>query len=291
MQTESLQEFIAVAKHASFRKAADELHLSQPALSNHIAALEREIGFQLFDRSGGARLTTSGAHFYLCAQQILDLVGASVRESAALAKTSPPVRLQMLGQEDSALGKVIAQIKTPFRVVPMSAGQLLFDFLDSGACDVLVTPYVPEPCGYACVPVGEVELSFLMSRENPLAAKAPFTRDDLCGAEILVPFGNLYDWMKDLFVAVYGDRLGVTYAQDPTVPVNADRIPLCDLGRRVVIAYRGAAHRAARSRSDLVVLDEMDGSSFVTREYLVYRADDANPHVRAFVEEACALVG
>src|SRR5216683_3063641 len=44
--------FLAVAKAASFRAAAEAMHLSQPALSQHVAEMERELGARLFDRLG-----------------------------------------------------------------------------------------------------------------------------------------------------------------------------------------------------------------------------------------------
>src|SRR6266852_5892757 len=44
--------FLAVAKAASFRAAAETMHLSQPALSQHVAEMERELGARLFDRLG-----------------------------------------------------------------------------------------------------------------------------------------------------------------------------------------------------------------------------------------------
>ena len=48
-----LRVFRAVAEEMSFRKAAEVLHLSQPAVSQHVRALEEEAGAQLFDRSRG----------------------------------------------------------------------------------------------------------------------------------------------------------------------------------------------------------------------------------------------
>jgi LysR family transcriptional regulator, transcriptional activator of the cysJI operon len=48
-----LRVFRAVADEMSFRKAAEVLHLSQPAVSQHIHALEEEAGVQLFDRARG----------------------------------------------------------------------------------------------------------------------------------------------------------------------------------------------------------------------------------------------
>jgi DNA-binding transcriptional LysR family regulator len=44
--------FLAVVKAGSFRVAADAMHLSQPALSQHVAEMEGELGARLFDRLG-----------------------------------------------------------------------------------------------------------------------------------------------------------------------------------------------------------------------------------------------
>src|SRR5260370_3032984 len=48
-----LRVFRAVAEEMNFRKAAEVLHLSQPAVSQHVRALEEEAGVRLFDRARG----------------------------------------------------------------------------------------------------------------------------------------------------------------------------------------------------------------------------------------------
>jgi DNA-binding transcriptional LysR family regulator len=53
--------FRSVARHRSFSRAARELSLSQPSVSNQVAALEREVGARLLDRRpGGLQLTREG---------------------------------------------------------------------------------------------------------------------------------------------------------------------------------------------------------------------------------------
>jgi len=46
-----LRAFLAVARQQHFRRAAESIHLSQPAVSRHIAELEAELGIRLFDRT------------------------------------------------------------------------------------------------------------------------------------------------------------------------------------------------------------------------------------------------
>jgi len=61
MTLRQLEAFLAVARAASFRRAAEGLHLSQPALSQHVRELETDLGTRLFDRLGRAvHLTEAG---------------------------------------------------------------------------------------------------------------------------------------------------------------------------------------------------------------------------------------
>ena len=64
---------MAVAKEGSFTKAAAELKISQPAVSQHISELERTTGVKLFERlHGEIRLTEPGRIFQIHARRILD---------------------------------------------------------------------------------------------------------------------------------------------------------------------------------------------------------------------------
>ena len=82
--------FRAVAHQRSFSRAARELALSQPSVSNQVASLEREIGTRLLDRRpGGLRLTREG--------EVLLGHADAIAERFALAKdcllyTSPSPR-------------------------------------------------------------------------------------------------------------------------------------------------------------------------------------------------------
>jgi DNA-binding transcriptional LysR family regulator len=67
-----LQVFVCAARHLSFARAAEELHLTQPAISMQVKELESAVGLPLFDR-GGRRisLTTPGEYFLVHARRML----------------------------------------------------------------------------------------------------------------------------------------------------------------------------------------------------------------------------
>src|SRR6186713_1933819 len=61
VRIEQLEYVAAVTQHGSLRRASEQLHISQPALSEAIAKLERELGVTLLDRRrSGARISREG---------------------------------------------------------------------------------------------------------------------------------------------------------------------------------------------------------------------------------------
>ncbi|MBB5915215.1 DNA-binding transcriptional LysR family regulator [Nocardia transvalensis] len=87
LDSRRLQQFLCVAEHSGFSRAAERLHLSQQALSSSVAKLEAQLGVSLFDRTGRqVRLTPAGealrdgASVLLAAGQTL---ARQVRDAAA----------------------------------------------------------------------------------------------------------------------------------------------------------------------------------------------------------------
>jgi len=79
----SLTEALVVSEQLSFRKAADALGIVQSAISNRITALEETIGFVLFERQRGVRLTPRGRIFLEFVSEAVDLIGKSLAVSDA----------------------------------------------------------------------------------------------------------------------------------------------------------------------------------------------------------------
>lgn len=78
--------FRAVAEQLSFRKAAEELYLTQPAVSLQIKALEEDLGVQLFERSGShISLTAAGTVLLRSVYRVHNMLAEAEREIAALS--------------------------------------------------------------------------------------------------------------------------------------------------------------------------------------------------------------
>ena len=77
---DQLRAFHAVAQTGGVGRAADQLHLTQPAITSRIKALEAVLGVELFDRAGGMALTSRGHALYGYAEQYLTLNSLVARD-------------------------------------------------------------------------------------------------------------------------------------------------------------------------------------------------------------------
>jgi len=90
-----LRSFVTVAQFGHLTRAAEALHLSQPALSAHIKALEEQFGVTLFERSSsGMALTPSGRRLLAEAVQIIDAV-EHLKHSAQELRGEPTGNLKL----------------------------------------------------------------------------------------------------------------------------------------------------------------------------------------------------
>ena len=76
MEWSQLQKFMVVAREENFSRAAEKLHMTQPALSQMIKRMEDELGYQLFSREGKKiKLNASGRIFLQAIVQMDELMG------------------------------------------------------------------------------------------------------------------------------------------------------------------------------------------------------------------------
>jgi len=114
MHLQHLRAFTAIVDAGTFASASARLHLSQPALSRQIDALERELGVSLFERVGRrVRSTPEGEHLLAKCRQVLADVSALGDEARALR--SGESGLLRVGAPPQAIESFLAQFLATFR--------------------------------------------------------------------------------------------------------------------------------------------------------------------------------
>lgn len=198
MELTQLKYFQETADHDTFSKAAQALHITQPALSKSIAKLERELGCHLFERGPGPlTLTAQGRTFlYWCRQAQLAL-DSGVRETRDLNEhISGTIRIAI--SEGVFLKHLIRDFLVEHEQADIICTTLnherISELLSSGEVDLAVTRgpiFGPEIFWY---PVYTDRIAALMSVDHPLAGRASLTMGDLAEESFIV--GDLADGMN-----------------------------------------------------------------------------------------------
>jgi DNA-binding transcriptional LysR family regulator len=161
MELRRLRYFVAVAEELHFRRAADRLHLAQPALSQQVRKLEVELGVDLLHRSRrGVALTSAGSVFLDEARRLLRQADEAARAARnARTGTAGKVRLGHLADAVPAtLLRAIAAFAARHpgvEIVPETvAARRSVEEVRSGRLDVAVVG-LPSPVdGMKVTPLG-----------------------------------------------------------------------------------------------------------------------------------------
>lgn len=198
MDTQSLQAFLAVADTQSFSRAAEQLYLTQPAVSKRIATLESQVGTRLFDRIGRRiALTEAGSVLLPQARRILFSVEDSRR---ALANLSGQVggKLTLATSHHIGLHRLPPLLKQYTQ--RHSEVELDLHFLDSeqayqgvldGTLEMAVVTLAPHPHEQLqVVELWRDRLCFACAADHPLNQQPPqseLSLTDLCEYNCVMP--------------------------------------------------------------------------------------------------------
>ncbi|MEC9483422.1 MAG: LysR family transcriptional regulator [Halomonas sp.] len=195
MDTQSLQAFLAVADQGSFSLAADQLYLTQPAVSKRIASLEDQIGARLFDRIGRrVSLTEAGRVLLPRAREILVMVDDSRRALANLSgniggsltmATSHHIGLHRLPPILKAYTQAHPEVRMDMRF--LDSEQAYQGVLD-GELEIAVVTLAPVPDPQLLVvPVWTDRLRFVCGNDHPLAGRDSLPLSALSAYDAVLP--------------------------------------------------------------------------------------------------------
>ena len=109
-----LRYFSHLAETLNFRRAAERLGITQPALSRAIALLEADVGTALFDRGpGGVALTPAGRAFAASARAVLESLDGAVLQARRIADGR--AGQLVVGYTDTAVSGCLPDIVQGFR--------------------------------------------------------------------------------------------------------------------------------------------------------------------------------
>lgn len=295
MELFQLRSFLKVAEEGSVTRAAEALHLTQPAVTQQIRSLERELGSRLFDRTErGMRLTQAGAALRRYAQRGVALLD-ECRAVIADLEGGATGRLALGAGVTTSIFQLPAWLRA-FQdafpgidvVVRTGRSRETAALVLQGAIDLgLITSPIEHP-DLKGVELYEEEIVLVAPPGHPLAG-GPVPVEEWAGSPlILFPQGTGFRDYLDRTFAAAGIRasvkmesdsaeaiksfvavgLGLSFLPEPAVEaevasgalarIHAEGLP--PLRRRTAAIYRSDRYLNAGARGFLALLRERYGS-------------------------------
>ncbi|RSN54051.1 LysR family transcriptional regulator [Streptomyces sp. WAC 04229] len=241
MDVEALRTFAAVAGTGQFQAAADELGISQQAVSKRIATLERHLGATLLVRtSRGSRLSLDGQVFLPHARKVL---AAVERAEQAVRPGSRPLRIDVLNRR-IAPAQAVYRFYRPRPEMNLDAVTLSDENAAQAAQAVLegtvdasfrALPADQVPAGISAERLLDAPLEVLVGPGHPLA-NAPWVKPaDLAGHRIWIPgirpgteWAAFYQALSEAF-GLSIDALGPNFGDEALMDALADSASLATL--------------------------------------------------------------
>jgi DNA-binding transcriptional LysR family regulator len=191
MDLTALRIFLAVAEERSFSRAATRVHRTQPAVSQAVRRLERDLGEELFDRSSkSGTLTDAGRVLLNYGQRLVRLAEES--ESAVRELRDLRRGRVLIGANEAAVHTLlplmarfrqrVPDIAVDVRRVP--ARQIAAE-VQQGSLDFGALTFRPAESGLLEVVVGSDELVLLVAPTHALAGRSQVTMEEVSGESIV----------------------------------------------------------------------------------------------------------
>jgi DNA-binding transcriptional LysR family regulator len=191
MDLSALRVFLAVAEERSFSRAAVRVHRTQPAVSQSVRRLERDLGEELFDRSSkSGTLTDAGRVLQNYGQRLVRL--AEETESAMRELRDLRRGRVLIGANEAAVHTLLPLMARFRQKVPdialdvrrVPARQIAIE-VQQGSLDFGALTFRPAEGGLLEVTVGSDELVLLVPPGHPFARQQEVTMEDVGGEPVV----------------------------------------------------------------------------------------------------------
>lgn len=200
MDIQNIRAFLAVSETASFSRAGERLHLTQPAISKRIQAMELFLDIKLFDRIGkSVQLTEAGQALIPGYRRILDELEESERIISNLRQTTRG-HLRFATSHHIGLHRLPAVLRQFSRQYPEV--DLELQFMDSEqACQqvlhgeielgIVTLPSQPD-ARLTLQTIWHDPMHCVVAADHPLASKEKVSRKQLLQQPSILPSSDTY---------------------------------------------------------------------------------------------------
>lgn len=191
MELRHLRYFVAVAEELHFRRAAERLHVAQPAVSEQVRKLEDELGVRLFDRTQrNVGLTDAGAALLTEAYRVLRQA-ETARLAARSASDGPGLRVgyvptALRASIPRTLQRLAAAMPNLQTAMEPGSGLELVDAVRAGDLDVAVVSLPVPTAGVRVTPLGEQRLVAVFPVNQGHAVKPHVDLEQIAPERIVV---------------------------------------------------------------------------------------------------------
>jgi DNA-binding transcriptional LysR family regulator len=187
-----LRIFVSAARHSSFAKAAEEMHLTAPAVSMQMRDLEDDLGISLFAKKGrGVTLTSAGEYFLVYARRVL----TALREAEDMMAKLRGIETGVLNIGLVSTAKyVVPRLLAAFRkdhpgiqvVIQVRNRDQLIALLRDDEIDIAIMGRPPKDLDTRSESFAPHPHGFIAAPDHPLAKEGSISIDQLEHYEMMI---------------------------------------------------------------------------------------------------------
>ena len=287
MRYSDLEEFCALVRYETFSSAAKELNMSRSALSEHIAAMEKELGSPLVIRGSNITLTEKGTMFLDHARRVLrdyDRVLGAFRAQK---------RLRIIARPTEAITAFMSQFDSGVvSIIDYDYNSPLFEKLERRNADVLVTwrvgafPGLLQEITRLGLKHRDMKTpaphALMLSKENPLSQHSSLSREDLDGCTLSIGSAVQFERTVQFAKSFLTEACDVRFDYKSLGSLTSYQF--APLGDSILICPAEVALMRQRAQGDVKVFLELDGEKIANEQSAVYVPDEENEILQKFLE-------